>query len=89
MEFERGTSDEVIKRLRRVEGQIGGVIRMLEQGRDCSDVVGQLAAAGHALNRAGFKLLATGMRQCMIPAAEGSDPPMTIEEMEHLFLTLS
>lgn len=89
MEFESGTSEDVIRRLRRVEGQVGGIIRMLEQRRDCSDIITQLAAASHALDRAGFKLLATGMRQCVTPAPEGSDEPMRLEEMEKLFLSLS
>jgi DNA-binding FrmR family transcriptional regulator len=89
MEFESATSEDVIKRLRWVEGQIGGIIRMLEQRRDCSDIVNQLAAASRALDRAGFRLLATGMRQCMTPAVAGGEPPMRIEDMEKLFLSLS
>ena len=89
MQIESGTSEDVIKRLRRVEGQIGGIIRMLEQHRDCADIVTQFAAASHALNRAGFKLLATGMRQCITPATDGETQPMTIEEMEKLFLSLA
>ena len=44
----------VQKRLRRAEGQIGGVIRMIEEGRDCADIVTQLAAASKAIDRAGF-----------------------------------
>ncbi|HZC73902.1 MAG TPA: metal-sensitive transcriptional regulator [Jatrophihabitans sp.] len=89
MQIEAGSSEEVIKRLRRVEGQIGGVIRMLEQGRDCTDIVTQLAAASRALNRAGFKLLATGMRQCLTDPGDGADQPMSAEQMEKLFLTLA
>ena len=49
---------EVLDRLRRVQGQVGGVIRMIEDGRDCADVVTQLAAASRALDRAGFKIIA-------------------------------
>jgi CsoR family transcriptional regulator, copper-sensing transcriptional repressor len=89
MKFERESSEDIIKRLRRVEGQVAGVIRMLEQHRDCADIVTQLSAAGHALDRAGFKLLATGMRQCVLPAVEGGEPPMRLDEMERLFLSLS
>ena len=89
MELESGATVDIVKRLRRVEGQIGGIIRMLEDGRDCADIVTQLAAAGKALDRAGFKLLAAGMRQCLTtPAADGG-ALMTPEEMEKLFLTLS
>src|SRR4029077_19449744 len=45
---------DVVRRLRRAQGQIGGVIRMIEDGQECSDVLTQLAAAARALDRAGF-----------------------------------
>ena len=89
MQIESTASGEVVKRLRRIEGQIGGIIRMLEEGRDCADIVTQMAAASKALDRAGFKLLATGMRQCMTATADGETEPMTPEQMEKLFLSLA
>ena len=76
----------VLNRLRRAQGQLAGVITMIEQGRDCKDVVTQLAAVSRALDRAGFKIVATGMRQCL--TAEGT-PPMTEAELEKLFLALA
>jgi DNA-binding FrmR family transcriptional regulator len=89
MEIEAGPTEDVIKRLRRIEGQIGGIIRMLEDKRDCADVVTQLAAASRALDRAGFKLLSAGMRQCLTASAAGEAEPMSAEQMERLFLTLA
>ena len=87
MELESQATADLVKRLRRVEGQIGGIIRMLEEQRDCADIVMQVSAASKALDRAGFKLLATGMRQCLTP---GDGPaPMTPEQMEKLFLSLA
>ncbi|PRC45397.1 hypothetical protein C6A85_95370 [Mycobacterium sp. ITM-2017-0098] len=81
---------EVLNRLRRAQGQLAGVIAMIEQGRDCTDVVTQLAAVSKALDRAGFKIVAAGMRQCASGIApEGDQPPMTEAELEKLFLTLS
>jgi DNA-binding FrmR family transcriptional regulator len=77
----------VINRLRRARGQIDGVIGMIEQGRDCRDVVTQLAAVSRALDRAGFKIVATGLRQCL--AGAGTENPMTTEELERLFLSLA
>lgn len=56
----------VLNRLRRAHGQLAGVISMVEQGRDCKDVVTQLAAVSRALDKAGFKIVATGMRQCLV-----------------------
>jgi DNA-binding FrmR family transcriptional regulator len=89
MKLETAATDEVIRRLRRVEGQIGGIIRMLDEQRDCAEVVTQLAAASRALDRAGFRLLASGMRQCVTAAESGEPEPMTTEQMEKLFLSLA
>lgn len=79
----------VLNRLRRAQGQLGGVIAMIEQGRDCKDVVTQLAAVSRALDRAGFKIVATGLRECMTgESAEGAEP-MSEAELEKLFLALA
>jgi DNA-binding FrmR family transcriptional regulator len=79
---------DVLGRLRRVQGQVGGIIRMIEEGRDCADVVTQLAAASRALDKAGFKIIATGMRQCMVQGDEGTRR-INADELERLFLSLA
>lgn len=76
----------VLNRLRRAHGQLAGVIAMLESGRDCTQVVTQLAAVSRALDKAGFKIVASGMRQCL--SADG-DAPLTEEQLEKMFLTLA
>jgi DNA-binding FrmR family transcriptional regulator len=86
MKIDDNAQGQVLNRLRRAQGQLAGVISMIESGRDCADVVTQLAAVSRALDRAGFKIVATGMRQCL--TAEG-EPPMTEEQMEKMFLILS
>lgn len=78
----------VLNRLRRAHGQLAGVIAMIEAGRDCKDVVTQLAAVSRALDRAGFKIVAAGLRECL-DRQDGEDNPMTVEELEKLFLTLA
>ncbi|MCB0932189.1 MAG: metal-sensitive transcriptional regulator [Mycobacterium sp.] len=83
---------DVLNRLRRAQGQLNGVISMIEQGRECKDVVTQLAAVSKALDRAGFKIVATGLRECMLgESADGSkkSKPMTEAELEKLFLSLA
>jgi DNA-binding FrmR family transcriptional regulator len=60
--------------LRRAQGQLNGVISMIEQGRDCKDVVTQLAAVSRALDRAGFKIVATGLRECIAGKARWREP---------------
>ncbi|MFD5330152.1 MULTISPECIES: metal-sensitive transcriptional regulator [Actinomycetes] len=80
----------VLNRLRRAHGQLAGVISMIEQGRDCKDVVTQLAAVSRALDKAGFKIVATGLRECLTgEAAEEGKEPMTEAELEKLFLALA
>ncbi len=65
----------VINRLKRAHGQLAGVLRMLEEGRDCEAVVTQLAAVSKALSRAGFAIVATGMQQCL--RTEGTEGAVT------------
>jgi DNA-binding FrmR family transcriptional regulator len=77
-----------VRRLRRIEGQIAGIVRMLEDGRDCSDVVTQLAAASRALDRAGFAIVSTGMRECS-RAADASAREADIRSLERAFLSLA
>ncbi|MGY2059742.1 metal-sensitive transcriptional regulator [Nocardia gipuzkoensis] len=79
---------ETLNRLRRAHGQLAGVIAMIEQGRDCRDVVTQLAAVSRALDRAGFKIVATGLRECLTGRSD-SENPLTVDELEKLFLALA
>ncbi len=79
----------VLNRLRRAQGQLTGVISMIEQGRDCKDVVTQLAAVSRALDRAGFKIVATGLRECISGSSADGDAPMTEAELEKLFMALA
>ena len=80
---------EILHRLRRAQGQLGGVIAMVEQGRDCKDVVIQLAAVSKALDRAGFKLVASGLRECANGDQLGGAGCLTEAELEKLFLALA
>ncbi len=89
MKVDQNATSDVIKRLRRAEGQIRGVIGMLEEGRDCADVVTQLAAVSRALDRAGFKIITSGLQQCITAAEDGEDQSGNLERMEKLFLSLA
>ncbi|MCX4982253.1 metal-sensitive transcriptional regulator [Streptomyces sp. NBC_00250] len=83
----------VLNRLRRAQGQISGVIRMIEEGRDCEEVVTQLAAASRALDRAGFAIIATGLQQCLTDVEDarrnGEDRDAMRKRLEKLFLSLA
>ena len=74
-----------LKRLKRVQGQIGGIVTMIEQGRDCREIVTQVAAASKALDRAGFAIIATGLRECLLSEESEYDAA----QMEKLFLSLA
>ncbi|NKQ59351.1 metal-sensitive transcriptional regulator [Amycolatopsis sp. K13G38] len=90
MKFEAGELSDVVKRLRRAQGQIGGIIQMIESGRDCQDVITQLAAASRALDRAGFKIIATGMDKCLEDERAGSaQAEANRAQLEQLFLSLA
>jgi DNA-binding FrmR family transcriptional regulator len=80
---------QIINRLRRARGQIDGIIGMIEEGRSCRDVVTQLAAASRALDRAGFKIVATSLRQCLVQEEAGGKGRLSTEELEKLFLSLA
>ncbi len=93
LELEGADLKAVLNRLRRAQGQISGVIRMIEEGRDCEDVVTQLAAASRALDRAGFAIIATGLQRCVTDIesgrANGEDTDAMRARLEKLFLSLA
>jgi DNA-binding FrmR family transcriptional regulator len=76
-----------INRIKRAQGQLAGVLRMLGEGRECEDVVTQLAAVSRALDRAGFAIVATGLQQCLA-SGDGLDG-LDAKKMEKLFLSLA
>jgi DNA-binding FrmR family transcriptional regulator len=87
MQLPEETTTPVANRLKRAHGQLAGVIRMLEEGRECEDVVTQLAAVSKALDRAGFSLIAGGLKQCLV--SEGDPAVLDSDKMERLFLSLA
>lgn len=79
-----------LNRLRRAQGQLAGVIKMIEEGRDCEDVVVQLSAVSKALDRAGFSIIATGLQQCMTSEdPQVRDSAQMRARLEKLFLSLA
>jgi DNA-binding FrmR family transcriptional regulator len=87
MELDPAGMTPAINRIKRARGQLDGVLRMLEEGRDCEDVVTQLAAVSRALDRAGFAIVASGLRQCLTNG-DGLDS-VDAKKMEKLFLSLA
>jgi DNA-binding FrmR family transcriptional regulator len=85
MELPDTTVEELIRRLARAEGQVRGVAAMLREGRDCRDVITQLSAARRALESVGFRLLATGLAQCIEDPERAAAEGDSVEEFERLF----
>lgn len=85
MQLESSEMKPVINRLKRAQGQLSAVVRMLEEGGECKEVVTQLSAVTKALDRAGFAIIATGLEQCLTNPEESIDK----KEMEKLFLSLA
>jgi DNA-binding FrmR family transcriptional regulator len=85
MELDSTELTPIINRLKRAQGQLAGVTRMLEEGKDCKDIVTQLAAVSKALDRAGFAIIASGLEQCLIRG----DASMDTKDLEKLFLSLA
>ncbi|NLD75582.1 MAG: metal-sensitive transcriptional regulator [Acidimicrobiales bacterium] len=88
MRFPDDVSDDVLNRLRRAEGQVRGIQRLLEDGADCKDVITQLTAAQAALHRTGLRLMSAGMRYCLLDPEKAAAEGMTTDDMEELFLKL-
>jgi DNA-binding FrmR family transcriptional regulator len=87
MELDPAGMVPVINRIKRAQGQLAGVLRLLEEGRDCEEVVTQLAAVSKALDRAGFAIVASGLQQCL--SAGDSIDSVDVKKMEKLFLSLA
>jgi DNA-binding FrmR family transcriptional regulator len=89
MELPEDVVDDVRKRLRRIAGQVQGIERMLEEGRECRDIVTQLSAATRALEQAGFKLVAAGLVYCLDNPDQAESEGYGLPEVERLFMRLA
>ena len=89
MELSEEILDDLQKRLRRAEGQLRGVQAMLQDGRDCREVVTQLSAVIGALERAGFKLVASGLTWCLSNPDEAQANGLGVDEVQRMFMKLT
>lgn len=89
MQLPDGVVEDVRKRLHRVSGQLQGIERMLDEGRECRDVVTQLSAATKALEQAGFRLVAAGLTYCVEHPAEAEADGYPLETVQKMFMKLA
>ena len=89
MELPEDVIADVRTRLRRVAGQVQGIERMLEEGRECRDIVTQLSAANRALEQAGFRLVVSGLTYCMEDPDRAAEEGYPLAEVEKMFMKLA
>jgi DNA-binding FrmR family transcriptional regulator len=89
MEIPDDVIEDIRRRLHRVSGQLAGIERMLDDGRECKDVVTQISAATRALEQAGFKLVAAGLTYCLAHPDEAEAAGYPLDVVEKMFLSLA
>ena len=77
----------VATRLKRAQGQISAVVRMIEEGRNCEEIVTQIAAVSKAVNTAAFTMLTSSMRECL--AESTAESSALADRLQKLFLSLA
>jgi DNA-binding FrmR family transcriptional regulator len=86
--MERENKPALLNRLNRIEGQVRGVARMIEEDRYCIDVLTQLKALKAALNKVESELLKTHLEHCVVGAMAGGDPAEQRRKADELIALL-
>lgn len=79
--------DNMKRRLRRVEGQVRGILKMMEEGKNCKDVVSQLSAVRSAVDKTLALVVAVNLEQCLLEEKEqGRDTNNLVQEAVELLI---
>jgi DNA-binding FrmR family transcriptional regulator len=89
MQLPEQVIEDTRKRLHRIAGQVAGIERMLDEGRECRDVVTQMSAATKALEQAGFQLVAAGLTYCVQNPEEAEADGYPLEAVQKMFMKLA
>ena len=79
--------DLIVKRIKRAQGQLGAVAGMLEEGRNCDEIVTQMSAVSKAVNTAAFTLISTSLKECLVE--DKSNSKAVTAQLQKLFLSLA
>ena len=77
----------IAKRIKRAQGQLGAIARMLEEGRECADIVTQMSAVSKAVNTAAFTLISSSLKECIEEGKSNSEA--VTAQLQKLFLSLA
>jgi DNA-binding FrmR family transcriptional regulator len=89
VDLSEATVDDLIRRLRKVGGQIRGIEQMVSDKRDCRDVVTQVSAANKALEQVGFLLVSASLQWCVAHPEASAAEGYELAEVERMFLKLA
>ena len=79
--FPNDTDEKILQRLRRIEGQVRGIQKMVEEDRYCVDILTQIAAVRAALDKTGLSILKRHTHGCVKKAIESGEGDPIIEEL--------
>ena len=82
-----GQVEAITKRIKRAQGQLGAVARMLEEGRSCDEIITQMSAVSKAVNTAAFILISASLKGCIVEGKSNSDA--VTAQLQKLFLSLA
>jgi DNA-binding FrmR family transcriptional regulator len=77
----------IAKRIKRAQGQLGAVARMLEEGRNCEEIVTQMSAVSKAVNTAAFTLISASLKECLVE--DKNNQEQVTAQLQKLFLSLA
>lgn len=90
MQHDQDVVNDLIRRMRKIEGQARGIVKMLEEGRECEAVLMQLAAMKAGINKVGMKALGCQLGKVMSQEiVEGGDGSEALEQMMDTFLNFA
>lgn len=78
---------QITLRVKRAHGQMGAIVRMLDEGRSCDEIVTQMSAVSKAVHTAAFMLISSSLRECL--ADPGVDSEDVARKLQKLFLSLA
>ena len=77
----------IAKRIKRAQGQLGALARMLEEGRSCDEIVIQMSAVSKAVNTAAFTLISSSLKECIMEDKSNSEA--VTAQLQKIFLSLA